>query len=82
VPRPGKVVVGGVLCYLATSVIYYLLFNYSLNLAGTTVSERADIPFNILKKVSFFISDPLPSAFSLKFYIEAIVFFYKSCLGS
>lgn len=63
--RPEKIVVRGVLCYLAINVIYYLVFNYSLHIAGTAVSERAEIHFNILKKISFFISGPLPSAFSL-----------------
>lgn len=51
--------------YLATYVLYYFLFKYSLQVYGVAASTRTGISFDVLGKIGFFFSGPLPQAFSL-----------------
>lgn len=64
-PKPDKVIVIGVLFYLVVHVVYYLLFKQSLKAYHTEASTRTAIDIDILRKLSFFFSGPLPHGFSL-----------------
>jgi hypothetical protein len=63
--KPGRIIVTGVVFYLLTYVIYYLLFQYSLTASHLDPSNRTEIHFNFLKKLSFFFAGPFPQGFSL-----------------
>lgn len=62
-----RIIKTSVIAYLTISVIYYLLFLLSLKLTSFQASNRADISFDILGKLSFFFSAPLAQAFSFNF---------------
>ena len=62
--RPGKTIIVAVLFYLFVYVVYYFLFNYCLKLSGMQPVNRAGISTDVIGKLSFLFSDPLPSAFS------------------
>lgn len=64
-PKPDKTVVIGVLFYLAVHVVYYFLFKYSLKAYHTEASVRTAINIDVMRKLSFFFSGPLPHGFSL-----------------
>lgn len=51
--------------YLATYVLYYPLYQYSLQVYGVSASDRTGISLDLLGKIGFFFSGPLPQAFSL-----------------
>lgn len=51
--------------YFFTYVVYYFLFKYSLQVYGVPASDRTGINLDILSKIGFFFSGPLPQAFSL-----------------
>lgn len=65
VPKPDKIVLIGVGFYLVVHLLYYLLFNYSLTAYGMQASERTAINIDVMRKLSFFFSGPLPHGFSL-----------------
>jgi hypothetical protein len=56
--------------YLITYVIYFALFKYSLSVGNLPVSDRAEISFNVLDKISFFFSGPLPAAFTFNYVYQ------------
>jgi len=62
-----KTVLIGIGFYIVISAIYYFLFKYSLIKMGINPSERTQLASNILKKISFLFSGPLPLGFSLNF---------------
>jgi len=62
--RPGRVVLIGIGFYLATCIVYYLLFRFSMQQMHMAASTRTGIAIDPMKKLSFFISGPLPQAFS------------------
>lgn len=51
--------------YFVTYVVYYFLFKYSLQAYGVPASDRTGISLDVLRKIGFFFSGPLPQAFSL-----------------
>lgn len=57
----------GVGFYLVISLLYYILFKYSLVAAGMGASDRTALSLNPLEKLSFFFSQPLAQAFSFNF---------------
>jgi hypothetical protein len=65
--KPDKTLIAGVVVYLFITVVYYLLFKYSLKLQGIDASDRTAISFNIFKKIGFFLSVPLAQTFSFNF---------------
>jgi len=69
--RPEKVVLLGVTFYLLMYVVYYFLFKYCLNFYHLEASDRAEIQFNLLKKLSFFFSGPFPQGFSMNLLFSA-----------
>lgn len=64
-PKPDKIVITGVVFYIAVHVLYYFLFKYSLNAYGMQASTRTALQVAVLKKAAFFFSGPLPQGFSL-----------------
>jgi hypothetical protein len=69
--KPDRLMIIGVSFYLVTYIIYYFLFNYYLRDYHIEASNRTEIHFNILKKISFFFSGPLPQGFSLNLLFSA-----------
>jgi hypothetical protein len=65
--NPDRTVWIGIIFYLLTYVVYYLIFKYSLQQSHVVASSRVGINFDVIKKLSFFISGPLPSAFCINF---------------
>ncbi|MGV3657718.1 MAG: hypothetical protein ACO1NX_07180 [Chitinophagaceae bacterium] len=63
--KPSRHIIIGVAFYLLTYGVYYLLFKYSLQAYGVAASDRTGFSFDLLRKLSFFFSGPLPQAFSL-----------------
>lgn len=61
----------GVGFYLASYVVYYFLFKYSLKVYNVPPSTRATIHIDPLGKLSFFFSYPLAQAFSFNFLYNA-----------
>jgi hypothetical protein len=57
----------GVGFYLAISLLYFILFKYSLVAYGIGASDRTALSVNPLEKLSFFFSQPLAQAFSFNF---------------
>ncbi len=72
--RPDRILVIAIGFYFATYIIYYLFFKYVLRDYHLEASARAQIHFNILKKISFFFSGPFPQGFSMNllFYAGSI----------
>lgn len=70
-PKPHKTIIIGVAFYLITYVVYYFLFKYSLQLNNTVASDRTGIHLDVLGKIGFFFSGPLPQAFSLNLPFSA-----------
>ena len=68
-----KVVIG-IAFYLVAYIIYYFLFKYSLKAYHLEASTRTQVHFDLLKKISFFFSGPLPQGFSMNllFYAGSI----------
>jgi hypothetical protein len=64
-PAPTRNIIIGVAFYLVTYGVYYLLFKYSLQTYGVAASDRTGISIDLLRKLSFFFSGPLPQAFSM-----------------
>jgi hypothetical protein len=61
----------GVGFYLASYIVYYFLFKYSLKVYNVPPSTRATINIDPLGKLSFFFSYPLAQAFSFNFLYNA-----------
>jgi len=57
----------GVGFYLAISLLYFILFKYSLAAYGIGANDRTELSVNPLGKLSFFFSQPLAQAFSFNF---------------
>lgn len=64
-PSPGRTLIIGVAFYLLTYVVYYFFFLYSLKAYGVVASDRTGISLDVLRKIGFFFSGPLPQAFSV-----------------
>ena len=69
--KPDKIVIIAVGFYLVTFVVYYFLFRYTLKLYHLQASNRTEIHVNVLKKISFFFSGPLPQGFSINLLFSA-----------
>jgi len=69
--KPGRVVMIGIIFYLAVYLLYYFLFKYSLRAYHMEASTRTEIHFNFFKKLLFFFSGPFPQGFSLNFLFLA-----------
>ncbi|AEW00053.1 hypothetical protein A4D02_29050 [Niastella koreensis] len=65
--KPDPVMYIGVGFYLAISLLYYILFKYSLVAYGIGASDRTTLSLDPLAKLSFFFSQPLAQAFSFNF---------------
>ncbi len=63
--KPDRVMIIGIFFYLAVYLVYYFLFKYSLKAYHVEASNRTEIHFNFLKKLSFFFSGPFPQGFSM-----------------
>ena len=63
--RIDRVLTLGVGVYLLTYIIYYGLFQLSLQAYEVPASNRTGINLDVLGKIGFFFSGPLPQAFSL-----------------
>jgi hypothetical protein len=64
-PKPDRVVIIGIVFYLVTYLVYYLLFLQSLKAYDMEASNRTAIGFDIPRKISFFFSGPLQQAFGI-----------------
>lgn len=64
-PGTGRTLIIGVAFYLLTYIVYYFLFQYSLKAYGVVASDRTGVSLDVLRKIGFFFSGPLPQAFSL-----------------
>jgi len=64
-PAASRNLIIAVALYLVTYGVYYLLFKYSLQAYGVAASDRTGISMDLLRKLSFFFSGPLPQAFSM-----------------
>lgn len=60
----------GILFYLLVYLIYYALFKYSLHFDHVQASDRTGISLNIIQKIPFFFSGPIPTSFSLNHLYE------------
>lgn len=69
--KPDRTIIVGVGFYLASYVVYFFLFKYSLKVYNVPASERAAINIDPLGKLSFFFSYPLAQAFSFNFLYNA-----------
>lgn len=74
-PSPGKTLLTSVVFYLLTYVVYYFLFQYSLQAYGVVASDRTGISLDVVRKIGFFFSGPLPQAFSLNIPFNAASIF-------
>ncbi|HEV8284460.1 MAG TPA: hypothetical protein VGQ09_09125 [Chitinophagaceae bacterium] len=63
--KPDRRVIIGVVFYLAVYLVYYFLFKYWLKVYHLEASNRTEIHLDFFRKLSFFFSGPLPSAFSM-----------------
>ncbi|HMG68002.1 MAG TPA: hypothetical protein VK588_09955 [Chitinophagaceae bacterium] len=69
--RPTRVIIIGMIFYISLYLIYYILFKYSLRSYHLEASNRTEIHFNFLKKLSFFFSGPFPQGFSMNLLFSA-----------
>ncbi|WP_207511392.1 hypothetical protein [Longitalea luteola] len=65
--RPDHILLTGIISFLTIIAIYYLLYKFHLKMEGIEEPERANLTFNILKKISFFVGVPTAQAFSFNF---------------
>jgi hypothetical protein len=70
-PKPNRVITIAVIFYFIAYIIYYFLFKYSLRVYHLGASDRTEIHFNFLKKLSFFFAGPFPQGFSLNLLFSA-----------
>jgi hypothetical protein len=61
--------------YVAIYVVYFALFKYSISAGYIQASDRTQISFNVLDKISFFFSGPLPMAFTFNYVYETQTIF-------
>jgi len=61
------VLLAGIAFYVAISALYFFLFKYSLQQYSVEAADRTGLVIHPLKKLSFFISQPLAQAFSFNF---------------
>jgi len=69
--KPKGTILKAAFFYLLVYVIYYFVFKYSMKLEGIQESNRVGISYDLLGKLSFLFSDPLPSAFSVNLLYTA-----------
>jgi hypothetical protein len=65
--KPDRFVITGVIAFLVITIIYYLTFKLLLHFEGVEEGHRANLNFNILSKISFFVGVPTAQAFSFNF---------------
>ncbi|HEV8507785.1 MAG TPA: hypothetical protein VGQ53_20380, partial [Chitinophagaceae bacterium] len=72
--RPDSIFTTGLIFYFLIYVVYYFCFKYSLREYHIEASNRTEIHFDVLKKISFFFSGPFPQGFSMNllFYAGSI----------
>lgn len=71
-----KTIYIGIIFSLATFIIYYAFFKYSLNVSSLAKSERTTLTTNPVNKLLFFFARPLQSAFHFTY-----IFNEKSIIG-
>jgi len=69
--KPDGVIIAGIIFYLAVYLVYYFLFKFSLQVYHLEASDRTNIHFNFLNKLSFFFSGPFPQGFSMNLLFKA-----------
>jgi hypothetical protein len=65
--KPSRIVVTGIVSYCIIIALYFLIFTLYTSVNEIPQNERARISTDILGKLSFLFSDPLPMAFSVNF---------------
>lgn len=65
--KPDHFVITGVIAFLVVIAIYYLIYKLHLKIEGIEEPHRANLTFNILNKISFFVGVPTAQAFSFNF---------------
>lgn len=68
---PAKKMTIAVSLHLFSYVIYFLVFQYYIKALNYPITDRAEITFNILKKIGFFFSTPFSQAWSLNHLVNA-----------
>ncbi len=79
--KPDRLLITGLVVYIAISILYFFLFKYSLKQGGVAASDRTGISTDLIGKIGFFFSTPLAQAFSFNFLynisgIFSQVFYY------
>ena len=69
--KPDRIFKIGLIFYFLTYVIYYFFFKYSLKDYHLDAGSRTALHFDIIRKLSFFFSGPLPQGFSLNLLFYA-----------
>lgn len=67
----GRPVIVGLVYYFAGLVIYFLLFKYSLKASAMVASDRTELAFKPLDRISFFFSFPMNQAFNGNAFFDA-----------
>lgn len=65
--KPDHIFITGIIAFLAVTAIYYLVYKLHLKIEGHEEPQRANLTFNILSKISFFVGVPTAQAFSFNF---------------
>ena len=65
--KPDHIFITGIIAFLAVTAIYYLAYKINLKIEGIEEPYRANLTFNILSKISFFVGVPTAQAFSFNF---------------
>jgi hypothetical protein len=65
IPQKNKKMIIGISVYLATYLIYFLVFKYYLKTLDIQASTRTEIIFDPVKKIKFFFSSPFSQAWNL-----------------
>jgi len=68
--RIGKKQIIPLFFYFLTYVIYFVLFKFTLSAGNLPVSDRAQISFQFIDKISFFFSGPLPTSYTFNYLYE------------
>ena len=69
--KPARIVIAGTLSYCIIIALYFLIFTFYTSANEIPQNERTKISTDILGKLSFLFSDPLPMAFSVNFLYSA-----------
>lgn len=65
--KPARTVITGIVSYCLIISLYFLIFRFYILINEISQSERTRISTDLLGKLSFLFSDPLPMVFSVNF---------------